>query len=130
MRCASGSNLKSLKVRLSTLEHLDRRTGAARRAAALILAMTNDLGGQLSPGLQSAVRRAALLSVLAEDATIRQLADGNYDMDQLVRLCNAARRAVLDLGIAEKSREKRVAPAQALKEHLARRAITSLAVKP
>jgi len=39
-----------------------------------------------------------MLAALAEDATARQLTGDATDIDQLVRLNNASRRAILDLG--------------------------------
>jgi hypothetical protein len=86
------------KARLCTLESLDGRTRAAQRAHELVKALQADLGGSLSARDLLAVRRAAMLAALAEDATARQLTGDATDIDQLVRLNNASRRAILDLG--------------------------------
>jgi hypothetical protein len=89
------------KQRLHTLESLDGRTRASQGAHAIMRSFEADLGGTLSAGQRSAIRRAAMLSALAEDATARQLAGETVDLDQLVRISNLARRAVLDLHLPE-----------------------------
>jgi hypothetical protein len=80
------------KQRLHTLESLDGRTRASQRAHALMRSFAADLGGKLSAGQRLAIRRAAMLSALAEDATARQLSGETVDLDQLVRISNLARR--------------------------------------
>lgn len=88
------------KARLKTLAHLDRRTRASRRAAALAEAFAAELGGEVSEAEQVRVETAAALSVIAEDAQARRLAgDQSVSLDDLVRAASAARRAVRDLGI-------------------------------
>jgi hypothetical protein len=108
------------KTRLLCLENLDGRRTASRRAYELIAAFEADLGGKLTLADRLAVRRAAMLSALAEHEASRQMAGEATDTDQLVRLSNAARRAVADLSLPK--RDKRTTGSDALKEHLAKRA--------
>jgi hypothetical protein len=107
------------KQRLHTLESLDGRTRASQRARAIMRSFAADLGGKLSAGELLAVRRAAMLSALAEDATARQLAGETVDLDQLVRISNLARRAVADLNLPKRD-QRTTGPT--LAEHLAMRA--------
>jgi len=94
------------RARLRTLEHLDGRTRASKRAHELTAIFEAALGGELSPSQRLAVQRAAMLSAIAEDAAARQLAGEAIDLDQVTRAGNAARRAVLDLGIKQGSARK------------------------
>jgi hypothetical protein len=87
------------KARLRTLESLDGRTRAAQRAHSVIRSFEADLGGDLSPVRLLAVRRAAMLTAIAEDAAARQLAGDVEDPSAMIPLINAARRAVMDLGL-------------------------------
>jgi hypothetical protein len=85
------------KLRLRTLGHLDGRTRARKRANELIELFTAELGGSPSAGQRFAIERAAMLVAIAEDAASRQLAGEALDLDKIVRVANAARRAVCDL---------------------------------
>jgi len=96
------------KQRLHTLESLDGRTRASQRAHAIIQSFEADLGPHLSAGQRLAIRHAAMLSALAEDATARQLAGDAEDPSTLIPLVNAARRAVLDLGRNAQSAHSRL----------------------
>ena len=88
------------KVRLKTLAHLDRRTVAARRAAALAKTFAAEFGGKVTGSQRVRIECAAALSAIAEDAQTRRLAgDPTITLDDLVRATSAARRAVKDLGI-------------------------------
>jgi hypothetical protein len=88
------------KVRLCTLEALDGRTVAARRARELAQAFQAELGGTVSATQLFAIDRASALMALAEDAKARRLAgNGDVSLEDLVRIDNAAARAVKALGI-------------------------------
>jgi hypothetical protein len=86
------------KTHLRTLDSLDGRTRAAQRARALIQSFEADLGRDPSSADLLAVRQAAMLTAIAEDAAARQLAGDAEDPSTLIPLVNAARRAVMDLG--------------------------------
>lgn len=105
---------KHRKTRLLTIDHLDGRTVASRRARALAEAFTAALGGNLTPAQQHAVETAAALSALAEDCQSRRLAgDDSVNLDDTVRVISAARRARRDLGIDDAPTSKPAAPAAA-----------------
>jgi hypothetical protein len=96
---------KSTKPQLLTLDALDGRTNAAKRATALAEAFRAELG-DLTPMQRIRVETAAALSAIAEDAQTRRLAgDTSVTLDDLVRAVSAARRAVRDLGIDDRKHE-------------------------
>jgi hypothetical protein len=97
------------KARILTLGHLDRRTRAARRAAALAEAFAVEIGGQITDSLRIRVETAAALSVIAEDAQTRRLAgDPSVSLDDLVRAVSAARRALRDIGIKPNAKREQL----------------------
>jgi hypothetical protein len=61
------------KVRLRSLDELDQRTAAARRARDLVAELKSDLGGDLSTAQRELVKRAALLGAILEDHEVRWL---------------------------------------------------------
>jgi hypothetical protein len=80
------------------------------------------MGDRLTFADKLAVRRAAMLSALAEHEASKQLAGQATDIDQMIRLSNAARRAVNDLRLPARDK-RRPTGSDALKEHIARRAV-------
>lgn len=99
------------KARLLTLGHLDRRTRASRRAAALAEAFAAEIGGQISESLRIRIETAAALSVIAGDAQTRRLAgDSSVSLDDLVRAVSAARRALRDIGIRPYAKRDQLGP--------------------
>jgi hypothetical protein len=92
---------------------------ASRRAHELVAAFEADMGDRLTFADKLAVRRAAMLSALAEHEASKQLAGQATDIDQMIRLSNAARRAVNDLRLP--ARDKR-SQGPSLQEHLRKRA--------
>jgi thioesterase domain-containing protein len=88
------------KARLLTLDAIDGRTIAARRARELARGFEAELGGSLSVSRRLAVERAAALVAIAEDAQARRLAsDPAVSLEDLVRIDNTAVRAVRLLGL-------------------------------
>jgi hypothetical protein len=61
-------------------------------------------GGTIDPMTSAAIRRAAELSTIAADLRARRLRGEAVDVDQLIKIENAARRAVIDLGIKPSAR--------------------------
>jgi hypothetical protein len=115
------------KHRLCTIESLDGRTIAARRARELARGFQAEFGGTASPTQRFAIERAAALVALAEDAKARRLAgDVSVSLEDVVRTDNAAARAVKALGIKSGAPPK----APTLAEHLARRAAERAAATP
>jgi hypothetical protein len=99
---------------------LDGRTVGARRARELAQSFEAELGGTVTSAQRAAIERAATLMALAEDAQARRLAgDPSVSLEDLVRIDNAAMRAVRQLGI--KPGAKPAAPSSPA-EYLARRA--------
>jgi hypothetical protein len=108
------------KVRLCTIASLDGRTIAARRARELVAAFEAELGGVLTAGQRLAVERAAQLVALAEDARSRRLGgDMAVSLEDLVRVDNAASRAVRQLRIGAAAAP---APSPSPADYLASRA--------
>jgi hypothetical protein len=91
------------KRRLVTLDQLDRRTRASRRARSLAAAFRRALGGELTDAQKLAVQNAAALVAISEDAQARRLAgDPAVTLDDLERTTRMARAAVRDLGLDRK----------------------------
>lgn len=108
------------KRRLCTIDHLDGRTRAAKRARELAAGFEAELGGVLTAGQRLAVERAAQLVALAEDARARRLGgDMTVTLEDLVRIDNSASRAVRQLGI--QSAAAAPAPPPSLRDYVAAR---------
>jgi hypothetical protein len=100
---ASGAvRVRSRKVRLRTLDHLDGRTKAAQRAKALARTFTAALGDDLSAMQIEAVRAAAIAVAIAEDAQARRLAGEPIPLDEVLRSGRYARLMVKALGIEDR----------------------------
>jgi hypothetical protein len=99
---------------------IDGRSPVGRRVRDIAEAFATQMGGwaALSDMQAAAVRRAAELHALAEQARADALKNGNADPEQLVRLENLARKAEHWLGIKPKGEPK---PPN-LDEYLAQRA--------
>jgi hypothetical protein len=119
---AESSPVARGKARLLTLDAMDGRTIAARRARELARGFVAELGGSLTVSRRLAVERAAALTAIAEDCQARRLkGDTNISLEDLVRATNAATRAVKALNI------KPPAPASppSLRAYMASRAATA-----
>ena len=106
------------KLRLLCLESLDKRRVSSKRTYELIASFEAELGGELTLADKLAVKRAAMLSALAEHEASRQMAGDPVDLDQCVRIANAAQRAIAALRLP--ARSKRPSTEPTLAEHLAR----------
>jgi hypothetical protein len=94
------ARVRRRKLRLRTVESLDNRTVAGRRASQLIRAFEAQLGGKLAGAQLLAVHRAATLVAIAQDAQVRRLAgDLSITLVDVVRMDNVANRAVQALGL-------------------------------
>jgi hypothetical protein len=88
------------KPHLRTLESLDGRTVGARRAHELAAGFEAELGGNITATQRAAIERAACLLAVAEDVRARRLAgESSVSLEDLVRIDNAAMRAVKALGL-------------------------------
>jgi hypothetical protein len=99
--------LEGNKVRLLSLDDLDRRTTAARRARELIAAVTGDLGGEerLATGERQLIQRVALLGCMAEDIESRWLMGEAVDPGTLATLANCQRRLLETVGLKRVAKE-------------------------
>jgi hypothetical protein len=94
------------RVQHRTVETLDKRTAASRRAMQLMQQFETELGGGLTDGQKLAVSRAAVMTAIAEDARLRKLGGAkDVSLDDLVRLDRVAALAVRALGIGDRKRE-------------------------
>jgi hypothetical protein len=104
------------KVRLLSLNDLDRRTAAYRRTSELIEAIQLDLGGadRLSTGERALIQRAAVICALAESQEAAWLSGKPVDAALLCTLGNAARRLLETVGLRRVPK-----PVQSLQNYLA-----------
>lgn len=95
------------KVRLLTLEHLDGRTAAARRARDVVAAIESDLGGgeRLTEAERQIVRRAAVLATIVESGEATWLAGGELDLQSHNGSVNTLRRLFESVGMQRRSRD-------------------------
>lgn len=108
------------KQRLLTLDHLDGRTLAARRARELIESIETDLGGgdRITEGQRQLIQRAAVLGTCIESCEARWLAGEPVEMAEYLAAVNAQRRVLVTLGLERRARD--VTPS--LSEYMATRA--------
>jgi hypothetical protein len=103
-----GVSARALRRRTQhrTVETLDKRTAASRRAMTLMKQFEAELDGNLTDGMRLAVSRAAVMTAIAEDARLRKLAGAkDVSLDDLVRLDRVAALAVKALGIGVRKPE-------------------------
>jgi hypothetical protein len=95
------------KLRLKTLDHIDKRTMAAIRTRELIAAIENDLGGteHLTECTKQLVQRAALLSALIESNEAAWLSGNAVDLATYFTAVNSQRRILVTLGLERRSRD-------------------------
>ena len=117
---AGAAEIGSGKVRLLTLDDLDRRTAAARRARDLVADIEGDLGGRdhLSAAERQLVQRAAVLGAIIESEEVRWLSGEKIAVELHLSAINAQRRVLADLGLQR--RQRNVTPT--LEQYIAGRA--------
>jgi hypothetical protein len=95
------------KLRLITLEDLDGRTIAARRARELIESIATDLGGHdmMSEATKQLVMRAAILSVFLESTETKWLAGEQVELDSYLAAVDRQRRILTTLGLERRTRD-------------------------
>jgi hypothetical protein len=113
---------KPPKARLLTLDSLDRRTAASRRAHELITGIATDLGGaeHLTEGSRQLVQRAAVLGAFIEDCEARWIGGEPFEVADYLPAINAQRRILETLGLERRARD--VTPS--LANYLAAKAAT------
>lgn len=100
-------DIKGDKVpaRLRTLDDLDGRTRASKKARELVSALQSDLGGDLSAAQRELVQRAAILGAIIEDAETSWLARSPVDLSLLGTLADRQRRLLETLGLRRVPRD-------------------------
>ena len=93
------------RVRLLRLEHLDGRTGAAKRVRELISALAVDLADDLTAGQRQLVQRAAVLGAICENDEALWAAGQAIDVPVYLAAINAQRRVLATIGLERKSRD-------------------------
>ena len=88
------------KAKLLTLDHLDKRTAAGRRALQLVRAFETDLGGadRLSEGAKQLVQRAAVLGTYIEACEVKWLRGEPIELLDYLAATNAQRRCIETIG--------------------------------
>jgi hypothetical protein len=115
------------KVRLRSLDDLDCRTSAAKRARDLVNRLENDCGGpdQLSTGQREIIKRAALSGAVLEDIEVHWLEGQKIDVGDYALLANSQRRLLATIGLERRARD--VTPAD---DNLTARFLAALEVSP
>src|SRR5665213_3619823 len=95
------------KVRLLSLDQLDGRTVACRRARELVSSIQADLGGsdQLSEGTRQLVRRAAVLGVFIENSEAAWLAGQEAALGDYLSAIDSQRRVLSTIGLERRARD-------------------------
>jgi hypothetical protein len=79
---------------LMTIDDLDGRTLAARRAKDLIAAIEDDMGGDITVSQRQLIQHAAILGAMVEDLATRWLLGEKIDQANYALLINAQRRVL------------------------------------
>lgn len=95
------------KLRLLTLDSLDGRTLACRRARQLVDAIGADLGGadRLSEGSRQLVQRAAVLGTFIKSCEAQWLAGQDVALGDYLAAINSQRRVLATIGLERRARE-------------------------
>jgi len=93
---------RPVKAKLATLDQLDGRTIAAKRARDTISAIEADLGGaeNLTTSMRQIIESAAVTSVMVADLGSRWLSGEQIDLALFCTLGNAQRRLFETIGLS------------------------------
>ncbi|MER8514180.1 hypothetical protein NKH47_14695 [Mesorhizobium sp. M1060] len=93
------------KVRLRTLDDLDRRTTAARVVFELRDTLAADLGGKanLSSMKLELIDNVAVLGAMLKDSAASYITGEEVDITEFMALTNAQRRLLADLGLERRA---------------------------
>lgn len=113
----AASKLRGLK----TLNQIDGRTFASKRAHQLIRAISLDIspGGDLTEGMKQLIQRAAILGALIESSEAQWLAGDTVDLNTYFMAVNSQRRILTTLGLDRRTRDVTPPLAQYLAERTA-----------
>ena len=90
------------KMRLLSLDRLDGRTIACRRACELVEALQVDLGGadSLSEGTRQLVQRAAVLGTFIESCEAQWLGGAQVELGDYLSAINSQRRVLTTIALS------------------------------
>jgi hypothetical protein len=80
------------KVAFLTIEGLDQRTLAARRAKQMVASIEEEFGNDLTTAQKQMTLNAAILSTMIEDLSARWLIGERVDFEDFTSLINTQRR--------------------------------------
>jgi hypothetical protein len=105
--------------RLKTIDDIDQRTLAGKRARELVAAIEADLGGveNLTAGVKQLIQRAAVLAAMIESSEAQWLSGKPIDLNNFLAAIGVQRRVLTTLGLERRSRD--ITPT--LSEYLAQR---------
>jgi hypothetical protein len=92
------------KVKLRTLDTLDGRTGAAKRARQIVADIRSDLGGDPSSAQRELTQRAGILGALIADYEARYLSGQAVDQAAWFSAVGLQHRVLVTLGLERKPR--------------------------
>jgi hypothetical protein len=95
------------KVRLRSLEDLDKRSTAYRHVHELVAAITNDLGGPntLSTSERLIIEDAAFMSTICKDRQVLWLQGKEIDVNAYVTTANCVRRNLETVGLERRAKD-------------------------
>ena len=101
------ADMLRLRARFLTLDNLDKRTSAYRRAQSLISEMTADLGGdsEITCAQRLLIGRAAICAVMTEDQEARFLSGAPVAPEVHATLSNSLKRLLETIGISRVPRD-------------------------
>jgi hypothetical protein len=111
------------RMRLVTLDALDGRTRAARRAHELIEAIETDLGGgdRLSEGSRQLVQRAAVLGTFIESCEAQWLSGETVELADYLAAINSQRRVLATIGLQRRAKDVSPSLGELMLEDIAER---------
>jgi hypothetical protein len=121
----SGKEAPDERTRLLSLDDLDMRLIATKKAFAIKRGIFSDLGGEdrLSTAERQLAQRAAMLGAICEDLEARWVRGDKIDHPTYHAAVNTQRRVLTSLGLARKLRD--ITPGDDLQSYLAERDDTS-----
>jgi hypothetical protein len=101
-----GGVTRAGKVRYLRLGDLDQRSSAYRETCATIAEIESDMGGReaMSTGERKLAERAAVLSSMLQDQSVRWTRGEPIDVAQFCTLANCERRLYETLGLQRRAR--------------------------
>jgi hypothetical protein len=94
------------KLKLVTLDSLDGRSFAVKRARLLIAELSTAVAGedQLTAGARELIQHAAILGAMIESSETEWLSGKSVDVPNLLSAINCQRRTLIALGVIDRQR--------------------------